>query len=44
MSPEVCKKHIALYVNDYSLDLGQKGRDAIGEMLRDKMNQNELFL
>ena len=25
-------KHIGLYVNDFTLDLGQKGRDAIAFM------------
>lgn len=29
MSPEVIKKHIELYVNTYSLDLGEKGHRAI---------------
>ena len=29
MDPVVRKQHIALYVNDYSIDLGEKGRSAI---------------
>lgn len=29
MNEEVMQKHINLYVNDYSLDLGEKGRSAI---------------
>jgi 1,4-dihydroxy-6-naphthoate synthase len=29
MNEEVRKKHIALYVNQYSIDLGEKGRKAI---------------
>lgn len=29
MDTEVIKKHIALYVNDYSVSLGNKGKDAI---------------
>ena len=29
MHEDVMKKHIALYVNNYSLDLGEKGREAI---------------
>lgn len=29
MNPEVRRKHIALYVNDYSLDLGKEGRAAV---------------
>ena len=35
MSEEVMKKHIQLYVNDFSIDLGHKGLDAI-EMLFNK--------
>lgn len=33
MDPEVCQRHIALYVNAYSLDLGQEGEAAIAELL-----------
>ncbi len=29
MDPEVCRKHIALYVNEYSASLGETGRRAI---------------
>ena len=29
MSLDVCRKHIALYVNDFSIDLGEKGRQAV---------------
>jgi 1,4-dihydroxy-6-naphthoate synthase len=29
MSEEVMRKHIDLYVNDYSIDLGEGGRNAI---------------
>jgi 1,4-dihydroxy-6-naphthoate synthase len=32
MSPDVMQQHIALYVNDYSLDLGEKGRAAVHHM------------
>lgn len=32
MSEEVCRKHIALYVNAYSRDLGDEGRAAIAEL------------
>lgn len=32
MDPEVMQKHIALYVNDYSLNLGDKGRAAVHHM------------
>ncbi|HEY3120589.1 MAG TPA: 1,4-dihydroxy-6-naphthoate synthase [Vicinamibacteria bacterium] len=33
MDPEVCRRHIALYVNDYSLELGPEGEAAIAELL-----------
>jgi len=29
MDPEVVKQHIALYVNKYSVDLGETGREAV---------------
>ena len=32
MSPEVMKKHIDLYVNDFSLDMGNIGLEAIEKM------------
>jgi len=32
MNPDVMRKHIALYVNDYSLNLGEKGRAAVHRM------------
>lgn len=33
MSEEVMRKHIDLYVNKYSLDLGNDGRDAVSKLL-----------
>jgi 1,4-dihydroxy-6-naphthoate synthase len=33
MSDAVCREHIGLYVNDFSVDLGREGRAAIGELL-----------
>lgn len=33
MDPDVRKQHIRLYVNEYSLDLGEKGRSAIRHFL-----------
>jgi 1,4-dihydroxy-6-naphthoate synthase len=33
MSEEVMRKHIDLYVNDYSLDLGEKGREAVDRLV-----------
>lgn len=32
MSEAVCRQHIALYVNDYSLELGAEGRAALDEL------------
>ena len=34
MSEEVMRKHIDLYVNNYSLDLGDDGREAIGTLYK----------
>jgi 1,4-dihydroxy-6-naphthoate synthase len=33
MDPEVSRQHIALYVNDYSIDLGVDGQAAVEELL-----------
>ena len=35
MDAEVRRKHIALYVNEYTLDLGEEGRAAVDYFLRD---------
>ena len=32
MNEDVMRKHIDLYVNDYSLSLGEKGKEAVGKM------------
>jgi 1,4-dihydroxy-6-naphthoate synthase len=29
MSPEVCKQHIGLYVNQHSIEIGDEGRKAV---------------
>ena len=42
MSEEVMKKHIALYVNDFSVDLGQKGIQAV-ELMFNKAKELGLF-
>jgi 1,4-dihydroxy-6-naphthoate synthase len=42
MSEEVMKKHIALYVNDFSVDLGIIGKNAI-RLLFDKAIENRLI-
>jgi 1,4-dihydroxy-6-naphthoate synthase len=33
LDPEVCRRHIELYVNDFSIALGDEGRAAIDELL-----------
>ena len=33
MDPEICKQHIQLYVNQFTQDLGQEGRDAVDYFL-----------
>lgn len=33
LSPDVCRRHIELYVNDFTLDLGDEGARAIDELL-----------
>ena len=42
MSEEVMKKHIALYVNDFSIDLGTVGKNAI-QLLFDKAIETKLI-
>jgi 1,4-dihydroxy-6-naphthoate synthase len=42
MSEEVMKKHIALYVNDFSIDLGETGIRAV-ELLFQKAEETGLF-
>jgi 1,4-dihydroxy-6-naphthoate synthase len=33
MDPAVCRAHIDLYVNDFTLDYGEEGKEAIGQLL-----------
>jgi len=40
MDAEVMQKHINLYVNDYSLSLGEKGKEAIQYMYEFSVNEN----
>jgi 1,4-dihydroxy-6-naphthoate synthase len=42
MSEEVMKKHIALYVNDFSIDLGETGINAV-QLLFNKAKELKLF-
>jgi 1,4-dihydroxy-6-naphthoate synthase len=40
MDEEVMYKHIELYVNEYSLDLGEKGKEAIEKMLKKAVHKD----
>lgn len=42
MNEDVMKKHIALYVNQFSVDLGEIGKNAI-QLLFDKATENKLI-
>jgi 1,4-dihydroxy-6-naphthoate synthase len=42
MEEEVMKKHIALYVNSFSVDLGETGRGAV-KLLFKKAEENQLI-
>lgn len=42
LSDEVIKKHIALYVNEFSIDLGVEGRKAITTLFENGMKKNLL--
>lgn len=51
MNEEVMRKHIELYVNEYSLNLGDKGKEAIRELYKTAIDlkvipemTNEIFL
>lgn len=39
MSEEVMKKHIELYVNEFSIDLGKKGKDAVDILFKKALEQ-----
>ena len=43
MSEAVMRKHIDLYVNDYSINLGDAGKDAIQKMLTVFQNTHTLY-
>ena len=43
MDIEVMKKHIDLYVNDYSLNLGKAGKDAINKLIEISTQINQDF-
>lgn len=42
MDPVVMQKHIALYVNPYTVDLGEKGVNAVNRMLNVLKNQSSI--
>ena len=44
MSEEVMRKHIDLYVNDYSLDLGEGGKAAIHKLLEVYQRSNQSII
>ena len=43
MSLEVCRKHIALYVNEFSVDLGEKGRQAVYTLYNSSCKQTDSY-
>lgn len=44
MSEQVMRQHIDLYVNNFSIDLGQTGKDAVRSLLRVVAPQQHTFL
>lgn len=46
MSEDVMRKHIELYVNDFSIDLGEEGRSAVETLLNiaSPVNQPNIFI
>jgi 1,4-dihydroxy-6-naphthoate synthase len=40
MSEEVMRKHIDLYVNNFSIDLGEEGRNSVEKLLNIYQNIN----
>ena len=44
MEEDVMKKHIDLYVNKYSLDLGEEGRRAIAQLTKVKMTTSPVSI
>ncbi len=48
MEPEVMKKHIDLYVNNYSINLGEDGKNAVEKFMDiyntiNKTNSDQIF-
>ena len=44
MSEEVMRQHIQLYVNEYSIDLGNKGKEAVQKLLNVYQNIHEVAI
>jgi len=44
MEEDVMRKHIDLYVNDYSVNLGEEGKNAIKNLLGSTSNNDLIFL
>lgn len=44
MSEEVMRKHIDLYVNDYSVNLGEEGKNAVKKLLQVYQQTNNCFI
>lgn len=44
MSEDVMRQHIDLYVNDYSVNLGEEGKNAIKKLLRVYQQSNNCFI
>ncbi|MDR1490962.1 MAG: 1,4-dihydroxy-6-naphthoate synthase [Desulfovibrio sp.] len=44
MDEDVMRRHIELFVNDYSMDLGREGREAVLELLRAGTSESDVSL
>ena len=45
MDPKVIKAHISLYVNDFSITLGEEGRNAVEKIFQFKgLNSQSIFV
>ena len=42
MEPDVIRQHIEMFVNDFSLDLGNEGEDAIRVLLQASARQDDI--
>ena len=44
MNEEVMRKHIDLYVNDYSINLGEEGKSSVKKLLQVYQQTNSCFI